>query len=160
MPFIVKTLEKDFEIEVVGTKFNVSSYPSDDAILTVLTEGEVHIKREMNLFQSKRTKLRPGELAHWKKSDKSVGVRKVDTDDYILWVAGILQFKSLSVREVAKKIERYYNVDILIDQAKVNGVRISGKLDLHDDIEKTMETFAMVSALEHHKTTHNEYIMK
>lgn len=159
-PFIVKTLEKDFEIQVVGTRFNVSSYAADDEILTVLTEGEVHINKEINPFYSEKTKLKPGELASWSKSDKKVGVKTVNTDNYTLWVEGILQFKSLSVFDVAKKIERFYNIEILMEETLSKNIRISGKLDLHNDLVKTMESFAMVSTLEFEKVNDKKYLFE
>lgn len=145
-PFIVKTLEKEFEIEVIGTKFNVSSYGTDSKILTVLTEGEVHIKNSINSFYTKKTKLKPGELASWNKRDSDIIVEEVNTDNYILWTEGILQFESQTIREIAIKIERFYNVRIDIERNIKGDVRISGKLDLNDDIEKTLANFALTSS--------------
>ena len=95
-PFIVKTIDNDFSIEVVGTKFNVSAYPSDQEILTVLTEGEVHLNENNTLFSKNTTKLKPGESGTWSTSDKEVIVKTVNTDNYTLWIEGVLQFESES----------------------------------------------------------------
>ncbi len=159
-PFIVKTLEKELEIEVVGTKFNVSAYATDQHILAVLTEGEVHINKAINPFYSKKTKLQPGELATWNKADKGIGVQSVNTDDYTLWMEGILQFESQSVHHVAKKIERFYNIQINLEGTTANEIRISGKLDLSNDVEKTLTNFAVVSALKLNKMNDKTYGMK
>lgn len=159
-PFIVKTLEKEYEIEVVGTKFNVSAYASDKHILAVLTEGEVHINKAINSFYSKKTKLKPGELATWDKADKGITVATVNTDDYTLWMEGILQFESQSVYDVAQKIERFYNIQINLEETLANEIRISGKLDLANNVEKTLANFAVVSALKLDKINDKEYGMK
>ena len=42
-PFVVKTIEEKILIEVLGTKFNVSAYPIDSDVLTVLTEGKLKL---------------------------------------------------------------------------------------------------------------------
>lgn len=159
-PFIVKTLEKDFEIEVVGTKFNVSSYASDHDILTVLTEGEVHINKVVNSFYNKKTKLKPGELATWNKYNKGVAVKSVNTDNYTLWTQGILQFESLSTNDVAKKIERFYNIQINIEETSTDEIYISGKLDLNDNVEKTLANFALTASLKLNKINTKKYMLE
>ncbi|MFK5974723.1 MAG: FecR domain-containing protein [Flavobacteriaceae bacterium] len=159
-PFVVKTLEKEFEIEVVGTKFNVSSYSSDDYIATVLAEGEVHINKVINFLYSEKTKMKPGELLTWRKSDKEIAVKEVNAANYILWREGLLQFESRSIVEIAKKIERFYNIQIDITPSSGNEIRISGKLDLNDDVEKTLANFAAAAALKLDKIDTKKYEIK
>ena len=159
-PFVVKTLEKEFEIEVVGTKFNVSSYSSDDYIATVLAEGEVHINKVINFLYSEKTKMKPGELLTWRKSDKEIAVKEVNAANYILWREGLLQFESRSIVEIAKKIEPFYNIQIDITPSSGNEIRISGKLDLNDDVEKTLANFAAAAALRLDKIDTKKYEIK
>lgn len=159
-PFVVKTLEKEFEIEVVGTKFNVSSYASDENIITVLTEGEVRINETVNFLYSEKTKMKPGELLAWNKSDHEIVIEKVDVTSYIRWVEGLIQFESKSIYDIAKKIERFYNVQIDIKAISKSEIHISGKLDLNNNVEKTLANFAMVTTLELNKVSDGNYILK
>ena len=55
-PFIVRT--KDFQIQVLGTSFNVSAYPSEGVSSVVLVEGSVNVKNQ----QKEQVKLAPGQL--------------------------------------------------------------------------------------------------
>lgn len=159
-PFVVKTLEKEFEIEVLGTKFNVSSYKSDDYILTVLSEGEVHINKTVNSLYSEKTKMKPGELLTWNKSDKEIAVEEVNVANYTLWIEGLLQFESKSIYDITKKIERFYNIQIDLEESLGSEIRISGKFDLNNDVEKTLVNFALLTGLELNKFSDKKYIMK
>lgn len=159
-PFVVKTLEKEFEIEVLGTKFNVSAYASDTNIVTVLAEGEVHINRTVNFMYSEKTKMKPGELLAWSKSNHKIAIKKVDVANYTLWVEGLIQFESKSIYDIAKKIERFYNIQIDIQKAPGSEIYISGKFDLNNDVEKTLANFALLTSLELDEFSDKKYIMK
>lgn len=159
-PFVVKTLEKEFEIEVLGTKFNVSAYASDANIVTVLAEGEVRINKTVNFMYSEKTKMKPGELLAWSKSDHKIAIKKVDVANYTLWVEGLIQFESKSIYDIAKKIERFYNIQIVIQRAPGSEIHISGKFDLNNDVEKTLANFALLTGLELDKFSDKRYIMK
>ncbi|MCK5538882.1 MAG: FecR domain-containing protein, partial [Bacteroidales bacterium] len=64
-PFIVKTTS--LSIEVLGTKFNVSSYFEDNIIQTVLVEGEVSVKRNDAPFYEKSIILKPDQMLTFNK---------------------------------------------------------------------------------------------
>ncbi|MDO7138008.1 FecR family protein [Algibacter lectus] len=144
-PFIVKTMEENFSVEVLGTKFNVSAYPADGCIFTALTEGKVNVV-EKGFFNNKKTVLKPGQLATWSKKNGNVEVKNVDTDNYTLWTSGLLYFESESVINIIRKIERFYNIDIVLDEKlDIYKIKISGKLDLNDKIEKTLQNLMFIT---------------
>ncbi|WP_411029779.1 FecR family protein [Spongiimicrobium sp. 3-5] len=163
-PFKVKVFkDNDLSIEVVGTKFNVNSYGFHDRVVTVLTEGEVHLKdnSKKSLFsKEKKTVMRPGELAEWSVREKQIkNKKKVDIDYYTSWIEGIFIFRSEPLERIIKKLEIYYNVKIDLDEAVQRKFRITGKLDLNDDIEKTMENLALAASLKHEKIKLDEYLI-
>ena len=57
-PFIVKT--KDFQVQVLGTVFNVSAYPSEGMSSVVLVKGSVNVKN----YEKEQVKLAPGQLVN------------------------------------------------------------------------------------------------
>ncbi len=160
-PFIVKTREEKLSIEVVGTKFNVSAYPSDLDVLTVLTEGKVNVV-ENNMLKNKKTSLIPGQLAIWNKDDENIKVKEVNTDNYTLWTQGLLYFESDSMINVIKKIERFYNIEITFDKSatRLANTSISGKLDLKDDIKKTLENLMITAKFNFEIIDNRTYIIK
>ncbi|GAA3649259.1 FecR family protein [Flavivirga jejuensis] len=159
-PFIVKTIEENFSIEVLGTKFNVSAYPIDSDILTVLTEGKVAIT-EKNIFRTQKTILKPGQLASWNKNEERVDVKDVNTDNYTLWTSGLLYFESASIVNIVRKIERFYNVSIVFDNMiEAKHVNVSGKLDLNDKIEQTLENLTITTKFKFEIINNSNYVLK
>ena len=158
-PFIVKTMEENFSVEVLGTKFNISAYPADGYIFTALTEGKVNVV-EKEFFNNKKTVLKPGQLATWYKNEERVEVKEVDAYKYTLWTLGLLHFESESVINVIRKVERFYNIDIELDEKlDIYKYKISGKLDLNDEIEKTLENLMFITKFKI-ELINNKYILK
>jgi transmembrane sensor len=57
---------------------------------------------------------------------------------YASWVNGYLRFDNEPVENIFKKLERYYNKNILTE--KLSGQpKFTGKLDLADDLEKVLK---------------------
>lgn len=105
-PFVVNANTVD--IEVLGTEFNVSYYPEDAHINTVLVEGSV----KLNSDGAEAVFLTPGQLGQWDKHNKNMTVKKVETDIYTAWKDGVLLFKRASFSNIKKKLERYFDVTI------------------------------------------------
>ena len=160
-PFIVKTIVEELSVEVLGTKFNVSAYPSDKEVLTVLTEGKVNIVED-NILNDNKTVLKPGQLATWNKGNENIIVKGVNTDNYTLWTQGLLYFESEPILNVIKKLERFYNVHITFDELtnKLNNINISGKLDLNDDLKRTLENIEATAEFNFEKTNKRKYMIK
>ncbi len=159
-PFIVKTIEEKVSIEVLGTKFNVSAYPIDSDILTVLTEGKVVVV-EKNIFKTQRAILKPGQLASWNKDAKKVSIKKVNTDNYTLWTQGLLYFESESIINIVRKIERFYNVKIVFENPNnAKNINVSGKLDLNDKIEQTLENLTITTEFKFEIINDKKYVLK
>lgn len=107
-PFVVQTT--DIRIQVLGTRFNVSAYPADKTIETVLTEGKVRLEKNNAGIFSESIDLNPNELASFNKSTKKALVLSVDTENYTLWKDGLFKFESTDLNRIVKKLERYYNI--------------------------------------------------
>ena len=141
IPFYVKT--NKFTVNVLGTKFNVSSYKEDDECSVVLVEGSVNVKT----IKDKDIKLFPNQKISFC-GDQS-RVEKVDVYDYISWKDGLLRFKRETMTNILMRLSRYYNVPIKCAPGIANR-RNSGKLVLFDDIEQVMETFSMLYNTRYH----------
>ncbi|WP_420602239.1 FecR family protein [Flagellimonas sp.] len=110
-PFVVNA--NDINVEVLGTEFNVSSYPEDLAVNTVLVEGSVKIyDRYKEQNPESHTLLTPGNMAAWDKAEKKIEVIPVDVEIYTAWKDGVLLFKRSSFGNIRKKLERYFDITI------------------------------------------------
>ena len=144
-PFIVQV--DDQRIRVLGTKFNVSAYPTDNIVETVLAEGKVSLeKNNAGLFE-RGTELFPNQLASFDRTSKEISIRTVDTDNYITWTIGMLKFESADLSRIAKRLERYYNIRFQFKEPLLGGVRITGKLYLKEDRDEILNRVARAASV-------------
>lgn len=138
-PFIVKA--DNHEIEVLGTIFNVSNYSNDDTISTVLKSGSIQLNFENDSFFKKRShiKIKPGTMAVYNRSNKTMTTDdNVDVDRYFSWRDGVFIFKNDSLSMIMKKLSRYYNIHIVIDEESLATETFSGYLNVKDDLENVI----------------------
>jgi|GEM_PF-930219 len=110
-PFIVQT--ENMDIKVLGTSFDVSSYPGSEVQEVAVVTGKVLVD-ELN--GSKETIL-PS-----KKSILNTKTGQLTTSNFSPiyqtgWRDGILAFKEKSLKQVFENLENWYGVEIQIDQA-------------------------------------------
>ena len=116
MPFIVGT--NCLDVKATGTAFNVSAYPGDHYIETTLVEGKVILYKSETSREIKA--LSPGECLKFETKKNNYTLESGHTEKYISWKDGLLVFKNEKVEDVAKKLARWYNVEVEIDNEKVN----------------------------------------
>ena len=152
--FTVKT--SNINVIVEGTKFNVSAYPSDNIIETVLTEGKVKLENiHGNLF-STPYEIEPGQMAVFNKTDGTTKVKTLETENYTLWKDGFFKFEVADLSRVIKKLERYFNIRFQYEDPLLGSIRISGKLELTQSKEIVIENVARAANVKITKTE-NEY---
>jgi ferric-dicitrate binding protein FerR (iron transport regulator) len=137
----------DLRIKVLGTRFNVSAYPADNVIETVLAEGKVSLGQNNAGFFDKATDLVPDQMASFDKTTKMTYVKTVETDNYTLWTAGILKFESTDLNRILKQVERFYNIRFHFSDPLLGGLRISGKLELNEDKDEICRRIATTASI-------------
>ncbi len=144
-PFIVQI--EDFRVKVLGTRFNVSAYPNDNVVETVLAEGKVSIEKNNAGVLDKAIELSPRQMASFDRTTKETNVKIVDTDNYILWTEGLLKFESTDLSRITKRLERFYNVRFQYAEPLLGGLRISGKLRLKEDLDEVCVRVASAASV-------------
>lgn len=154
-PFVVQTTA--LEITVLGTRFNISAYPEDRIIQTVLEEGSVAVRKINRTKSDKEIILRPNQLISYDKSTKLSEVTEVNTEFYTSWTNGLLSFENRDLNRVVKAVERYYDITIQFDDPLLGAVKISGKLDLTQGKSEVFEYLEKVSSTTFVQTGENYY---
>lgn len=146
-----KVLSKGHVIEVLGTVFNVSNYPDENNVKTVLKSGSVEISYKSDSFFKSREskKITPGTMAVYDKNRPHVKTKPVDVERYFSWRKGVLIFKNNNLKYITKKLGRYYNVDINLQELAANDETYSGFLDLKDSIENVLKTLQEAANFEY-----------
>lgn len=124
-PFIVKC--PDFDVRVLGTKFDVQAYKGEPNHRVILAEGSVQI----NTSHKGSLKLAPNEMGTI--TDHGLVCTEVNALQYISWKDGYLCLQSEPLSEVLKCLERYYNVEMEYTP-RTGNLKCNGKLVLTDSI--------------------------
>lgn len=132
-PFIVST--EDMDIEMLGTQFNVTSYPDDQKTYAVLVEGKV--AAHSNLTYEVKT-LVPNEKVFFENG--SLQVQSVKVAKYVAWVQGQLVFVDDPFSIIKNKLERKYNVKIVNNYAELAKITITATFT-DETIEEVLKTF-------------------
>jgi hypothetical protein len=142
-PFIVNT--GDMQVEVLGTKFNVSNYPENDDISTVLVEGSVKLDKKGGGSSSF---LDPGFKAEWNRIQNSlVSKKNVNTRLYTAWTEGKLIFRNATFKHIRHTLERHYNVDIINNNADLEEQRFDATFDI-ETINDILQAFTLSYAID------------
>ncbi|HCY40735.1 MAG TPA: hypothetical protein DHV48_05175 [Prolixibacteraceae bacterium] len=157
-PFIVST--NNIDVEVLGTKFNLSAYQTDNFCETVLLEGAVRVQDNGKLFNAK-LELKPNQKATFYSDNKElVRSEAPDANMQISWINGWYQFSNQNLITVLDKLERYYNIRFVHDPTlESKAFPISGKLDLKGSINEVMAVLSKVAKI-NYQITDNEIIIK
>ena len=116
-PFRVNA--KELQIDVLGTKFNVSDYDDDASTEVVLVEGNVKLSVENDQVRKVYGTMHPGERAIYNEENKNVHLEDVAVTKYIAWRDGELIFHDDNMEDVIKRLSRWYNVEILINDPEI-----------------------------------------
>lgn len=140
--FIIKTKSLDFK--VYGTSFNVQAYPEDSEINTTLVEGSLGVVGKTG---NEMARLVPGENANFKEESKKLVVTNVDLELYTSWKDGMVTFRNEKLKDIARKIERWYNVQIVINNPKLADELYMGTIMKNKPIDQLLEVFKLTSSL-------------
>ena len=144
-PFIIHT--PAVEIRVLGTAFNVRSYPEEKATATSLIRGSVEIVLKSNA--DKKIYLKPNEKlivsndSSWFEKDSArparayvkptvmtlTQVHHLDKDTIaseVQWTRNKLVFDGETLSEVALKLERWYGVKVRLEGEELKNTEYTG----------------------------------
>ncbi|WP_290534546.1 FecR domain-containing protein [Alistipes sp.] len=134
-PFIVKV--GDLEIEALGTAFNIQAYPDEGYIATYLARGSVRVSSPtQSLF------MEAGDLVRYCPISGQLAKNYSGDDWYhTAWMQDEMIFDNKPLAEIAKLLERYYNVEIEIVGSDIAKTNFSGTL-------KNENLFSVLEALQ------------
>ena len=107
-PFTVKL--PMLNIRVLGTKFNAKAYLDEPSWIT-LKEGSVEVS---TLDDRSKERMSPNDQVYYTVSDGLVLIRNSAQANVDSWTTGDLRFDNKTLKEMAKVIERRYDVKIRI----------------------------------------------
>ncbi|MEL7588482.1 MAG: FecR domain-containing protein [Prolixibacteraceae bacterium] len=138
-PFIVHA--QNFTAEVLGTSFNISAYSSDSRANVTLVEGSVRLLSEERNWHAV---LAPGQRAIVSNGN-APEVTMVDTGFYTSWQKGEIVFRNETLEDIARKLERWYHVEIGFKDENLKQLMFSGTFLKYKPIDQVFKTLAIMN---------------
>lgn len=110
LPFHVKT--EELNLEVLGTKFTFRDYPDESKATVDLIRGKVALSD--NIRPENKMSLKPNERMTFDKRTGRMTKSGVNANYSDTWARGVLFFDEMPLGEIAKAIERRFNVRIYV----------------------------------------------
>lgn len=151
-PFIVST--QDMEMKVLGTQFNVYSYPGTGYIKTDLVEGSLMVCDKQSPQAS--ITLKPNEQIIMKDGKMVVG--KIQDSDHFLWKDGIYAFENERLLDIIEKLQLYYDVKIIVKDPEIFNVCYTGKFRQRDGIDEILRIIQKIRKFNIEKNTETNTI--
>jgi transmembrane sensor len=109
-PFAVRT--RAGSVEVLGTRFDLRV--EGDELRLVVTEGKVALTSGNH-----RLLVVAGQVAHVRNGGQAVVENAVKVDSLLSWTDGFIVFQNTPLRQVARELERRYDVRVLLPDSTI-----------------------------------------
>lgn len=108
-PFIVNTDQQT--VKVLGTHFNINSYPDHRQTSTTLLEGRVSVSALARPLTSKI--LEPGQQAQLKGAE--ITLKEVNTEAVMAWKRNLFSFNEADLKTIMMEFSRWYDVPVYFE---------------------------------------------
>ncbi len=115
IPFHVNT--KNLNIKVLGTTFNVIANENEPTEEIVLQTGKVDISSKTG---KQLAVLAPNEQLILNINKRTFVKNEVEASQYSTWKDGKLVFRNENMQQVARRLSRWYNADVVVDDRKLD----------------------------------------
>lgn len=166
-PFIVHA--GNMTIQVLGTTFNVKAYAGDDKLEVVLLSGKVAVSTTR---QPQQLQLGPGQkVLAWSAAaadslqEQPLEVASFHLDansnacDEIAWTRNQLVFKNKTFGSLAKEMERWYNVNIHIQDASLEKELFNGAFQ-KENVTEALKALQIATPFTFYQSGSEIYIKK
>ena len=120
-------------VTVLGTSFNLKSFPSEERTTATLLSGKVEVKT-----LSESVILEPNQQADLIVGENKLEVREVDAEAYRAWTKGQFVFRRERLESILDDVARWYNVTVFYEQSRAKDILFSGTMERYSDIAETL----------------------
>jgi len=127
------------KVKATGTRFNISNYPEDKLITTYLEHGKIALLQGETDKVEKTVQLNENEIIVYQKADKQYHITNADGKKYIGWIDGALIFKNDNTNDVAARIGRWFNAEIVFDEDVLKSDYVFTATFKHESLEEALK---------------------
>lgn len=137
VPFVIDVDEA--EVKVVGTAFNINAYDEKYEMVTTVVEGKVIVNDD---HWEKNELLMPNEQLCVNTLTGVVQRKVIDAGVFTAWTRGRLVFENESLDSLMKRLERLYDVNIIISDDVDKTIKFTGDIKRYDDLNDVLDMLA------------------
>jgi ferric-dicitrate binding protein FerR (iron transport regulator) len=147
-PFIIHTDESI--IKVLGTRFNIRTWPYNKLSRVSLTvvEGRVSFQADEAVSGINAVVVSEGEYSELLENQPPTTPKSVKTAEYISWINRSINFRNAPLREVLDQLERWYDIQIELDDQSSASNRVALHVD-NKSLQDILEVIALMNNLQY-----------
>lgn len=142
-PFVVVT--ENAKVSVLGTKFDV--YTRGEKTQVIVKEGKVNLSQKES---NAGVYLTRNQLSSVVKNYNPDSPKEVDADYALGWINGRLIFNQTPLKDIVDELQRYYDVNISVDENGLTGNTLSGSFNSRD-VDSAMAMICLTMNLDYEK---------
>lgn len=131
-PFVIETAK--YDVEVLGTEFNVEAYEQEGRFVTSLVKGKVRVTGHDDPSES--VLLTANQQA--RRTDGKLRVETIPAYEKFLWRDGLIAFHKASLAEMMTLFEKYFGVQIIFGTEALPAVTFSGKIRISEGVDHAL----------------------
>lgn len=151
-PFVVSAAGCKFT--VLGTKFNISAYDTDDAAVAALVQGSLLVSGDKESVM-----MKPGEITSINLETSSMTKTEGDVRRYTSWLQGFHRYDNIRLTELVSRLSREYNADIQLTDGGMDELSVRISFKLTDPLEDILASLSEITPIEVSKAD-GKYIIK
>ena len=148
-----KVVTSGMEVQVLGTRFNISAYQDESQVKTTLLQGAVKL-----VSAASQVLLQPGEQGLLPSPTAAFRVRTVNPEDAVAWKNGYFAFDNAGIREVMQQIARWYDVEVEFTDNSIKG-NFGGTVSRYNDVTAVLKRLEMTGVVHFKKEDRKIIVM-
>ena len=153
LPFLVNTTA-GITTRVLGTKFNVLSIDGQKVVITV-AEGRVQVENDSEVISF----LSADQQLTYKIPYNQYIEEKVNASEVVSWQSKDFYFDDLTLGEIAKRLEKKYNVSILISDMHLRQQRTSATFLSDESITEILDVICSFHGIRYKKDSAGDIVI-
>lgn len=148
IPFVVR-IKDGPEVRVLGTTFNLQAYPEDQIIQTSLLEGSVELT-----YEDKKVAMKSGDMVAFDKETGELSLVSGVLSHTYGWMENKLYMEDMSLADVCKYLERWYNVRISLSEGIGESIHYNGVIQ-EETLSDVLKALSRLSNINYHEKGKN-----
>lgn len=143
-PFIVHT--KNSSVKVLGTKFNIDAYSTNDFIATTLVEGSIEFNYQGKDDISRTIVVKPNEQVYYDQQTSQARLNETYVPKDIAWKNGQIILRNTPLSDILWILSKRFNVEFRIKDPAFYKYSFTGVFT-NQQIERVLEHFKRSSGI-------------